>query len=87
MNNFKSEEPHWQSNYYVGLLLQEKSWYLDDLIAALPDLTVDALKNFIPTFFARMHVECLVYGNSTESQAFSIYTKVADKLRTEFDTK
>ena len=60
---------------------------MDEMIGAMPDLTVQTLENFLPKFFGSIHVECLVYGNCTASLALSLYNSVVDKLKDGFNAK
>ena len=46
----------------------------------LPDLTVEAVNDFIPRLLASLHVECLVYGDSTPARAADLYRGVVNKL-------
>jgi len=81
LKNFQAEQPHQHCVYYNSVVLSERVWHKEELLAALPDLTVDSVTDFIPRLLTSLHVECLVYGNCTDSQALNLYTKVVDKLR------
>ena len=87
LKNFECEQPHHQSKFYARNLLYERIWTIDELIDALPDLSIQALENFIPMFFASIHVECLVYGNCSASLALGLYSSVVDKLKNDFNAK
>ncbi len=44
-------------------------WQKEDMVAALCDLSVDAVQNFVPALLSNLHVEMLVHGNATEKSA------------------
>ena len=53
----------------------------------LPQLTVEAVTDFIPRLLANLHVECLVFGNCTPEHAISLYEGVVTKLSQECQSK
>ena len=50
-------------------------------------MTVQAVEDFIPRLLCSVHVECLVYGNCTDSLALALYTRVVDKLKQDCKVK
>jgi len=69
------------------VVLSERVWHKEELLAALPELTVEAVTDFIPRLLASLHLECLVYGNCTQTQALALYTKLVDKLTADCGSK
>ena len=53
----------------------------------LPELTEESLTDFIPRLLSSVHVECLVYGNSSPEQALQLYNGVLTRLRTDCNTR
>ena len=87
LKNFQAEQPHQHAVYYNSVVLSERVWHKEELLGALPDLTVQAVEDFIPRLLSSIHVECLVYGNCTDSLALSLYTRVVDKLKADCKAK
>ncbi|CAG0881776.1 unnamed protein product [Darwinula stevensoni] len=56
-------------NYYLSQLMTDRSWSMEDLLQALPQITVHSLENFVNSFLSHLHVECLIHGNLTQKQA------------------
>merc|ERR1719228_268393 len=87
LKNFQAEQPHQHAVYYNSVVLSERVWHKEELLGALGDLTVQAVEDFIPRLLSSVHVECLVYGNCTDTLALSLYTKVVDKLKADCKAK
>ena len=87
LKNFQAEQPHQHAVYYNSVVLSERVWHKEELLGALPDLTVQAVEDFIPRLLCSVHVECLVYGNCTDSLALALYTRVVDKLKQDCKAK
>jgi len=87
LKNFQAEQPHQHAVYYNSVVLSERVWHKEELLGALPDLTVQAVEDFIPRLLSSIHVECLVYGNCTDGLALSLYTRVVDKLKADCKAK
>jgi len=87
LKNFQAEQPHQHAVYYNSVVLSERVWHKEELLGALPDLTVQAVEDFIPRLLCSIHVECMVYGNCTDTLALSLYTRVVDKLKTDCRSK
>jgi len=87
LKNFQAEQPHRHASYHNSSVLSERVWDTEELLGALPELTVQALEGFIPKLLERLHVECLVYGNCTDSTALDLYGRVVSKLKTECKVK
>ena len=62
------------------MLLSDRVWHKEELLQVLPDLTVQAVEDFIPRLLASLHVECLVYGNCSPEHAAALYEGVVSKL-------
>ena len=87
LKNFQAEQPHQHAVYYNSVVLSERVWHKEELLGALPELTVRAVEDFIPRLLGSLHVECLVYGNCTDSLALDLYGRVVSKLKTECKVK
>ncbi|XP_012261292.2 insulin-degrading enzyme isoform X2 [Athalia rosae] len=80
LKNFDAEQPYQHAVYYLAVLLAENVWTKDELLDATSQLTVDRVQQFIPQILGKMHVECLVHGNVTKSEALDIVKLVESKL-------
>ncbi|CAG0886100.1 unnamed protein product [Darwinula stevensoni] len=69
LKNFKAEQPMQHACYYLSQLTTDRSWSMEDLLQALPQITVHNLENFVNSFLSHLHVECLIHGNLTQKQA------------------
>lgn len=87
LKNFQAEQPHQHAVYYNSVVLSERVWHKEELSGALEELTVQAVTDFIPRLLGSLHVECLVYGNSTPEEARAIYQGLVDTLARECHTK
>jgi len=82
LKNFKVEQPSIQAGYFLSALLSEKSWLQSEKLEVVNLLTVESVQAFIPQFLSSLHIECLVYGNTTETKARQLYKTVLDALTT-----
>ena len=57
------------------------------MFQVLPELTEESLTDFIPRLLSSVHMECLVYGNSTPEQALRLYNGVLARLRNDCKTR
>jgi len=87
LRNFQAEQPHQHAVYYNSVLLSDRIWHKEELSEVLPQLTVEAVTDFIPRLLANLHVECLVFGNCTPEHAISLYEGVVTKLSQECQSK
>ncbi|XP_024886977.1 insulin-degrading enzyme-like isoform X3 [Temnothorax curvispinosus] len=67
---------------YLHILLSERHWSSDELLASTAHLSIDRLELFIPKLFSKMHVDCLMYGNVTEMEATDIGELIESNLKT-----
>lgn len=55
-------------------------FYECEIRSRLSELTVDRVQQFIPQILGKMHVECLVHGNVTKSEALDIVKLIESKF-------
>ena len=65
LKNFKMEQPHQHASYNNNILLAERVWTKEELLAAVEDLSVSKVQPFINSLFANIHIECSMFGNLT----------------------
>ncbi|XP_015174662.1 PREDICTED: insulin-degrading enzyme isoform X1 [Polistes dominula] len=81
LRNFNTEQPYQHAVYYLAALLVEQTWMKDDLLeAATSHLTIKQLSTFLQYFLNNIHVECLVHGNYTKSEAIDLIRIVESSL-------
>ncbi|XP_065316067.1 insulin-degrading enzyme-like [Gordionus sp. m RMFG-2023] len=76
LKNFFAELPYHHAMYFTNSLLDDSHWSKDELIESLQDISHKDVQNYIPRLFARFCLNCLVYGNFTSEQAFSVSSLV-----------
>ncbi|KAL6438860.1 hypothetical protein ACFW04_003738 [Cataglyphis niger] len=80
LKNFVAEQPYQHAVYYLAVLLAEQVWVKDELLEATAYLTVDRLQQFIPQLLSKVHVECLIHGNVTVTEATDTVRLIESKL-------
>ncbi|XP_011268023.1 insulin-degrading enzyme isoform X2 [Camponotus floridanus] len=80
LKNFAAEQPYQHAVYYLAVLLAEQVWVKDELLETTAYLTVDRLQQFIPQLLSKVHVECLIHGNVTITEATDAVRLIESKL-------
>ncbi|XP_014206136.1 insulin-degrading enzyme isoform X2 [Copidosoma floridanum] len=80
LKNFEAEQPYQHAAYYLAVLLSEHVWVKNELLNTCSMLTADKMKQFIPLFMSKMHIECLIHGNVTRSEASQTAKLVESKF-------
>ncbi|XP_076655297.1 insulin degrading metalloproteinase isoform X2 [Halictus rubicundus] len=80
IKNFEKDQPIAHTVYYLNVLLSEHAWMKDELLKATSQLTVERLQQFIPQFLSKVHIECLIHGNVTKSEAIETAKLIESKL-------
>lgn len=80
LENYEAEQPYQRAFYYLAVLLSEHVWTMDELLQAAIQLTVEKLQQFIPQFLSKIHMECLIHGNMTLSEAIETGRLIESKL-------
>ncbi|RCN36619.1 peptidase, M16 family [Ancylostoma caninum] len=81
LENFAHSQPYTLSQHYVQLLLSDKFWSKEQLLAVCKDMTVHDVEAFGKDMLRAFHVELFVHGNATEQEALSLGHAVAKTLR------
>ncbi|XP_077991993.1 insulin-degrading enzyme-like isoform X2 [Glandiceps talaboti] len=81
LHNFKAEQPHQHALYYTSVLMAEHAWTKDELLDCLDEVTMDALKAFIPQLLGKLHIEALFHGNMTKKLALEMMNEVEIALK------
>ncbi|XP_020292220.1 insulin-degrading enzyme isoform X2 [Pseudomyrmex gracilis] len=84
LKNFTAEQPFKHSLYYLAVLLSENVWVKEELLEATAYLSVDRIQQFISQFLNKVHIECLIHGNVTKTEAIDIIRLIEFKLTNTF---
>ncbi|MFH4976237.1 hypothetical protein AB6A40_002946 [Gnathostoma spinigerum] len=82
LRNFRQNQPYLQSHYFAGMILIEKHWSKEELLACAEECTLEKLKAFISDALRAFYVEGLVFGNVTEDESLSLVKEAVSELRT-----
>ncbi|KYN43148.1 Insulin-degrading enzyme [Trachymyrmex septentrionalis] len=82
LKNLAAEKPDRRAIRYLTDLLTKKTWLDEELLEATTYLNVEGLQQFIPQLFCNVHVECLIHGNVTVTEATDILKLIESKLTT-----
>ncbi|XP_076297777.1 insulin degrading metalloproteinase isoform X2 [Lasioglossum baleicum] len=80
LKNFETDQPLTHTVYYLNVLLSEHVWTKDEFLKATPYLTAERLQEFIPQFLSKVHIECLIHGNVTKSEALETAKLIESEL-------
>ena len=69
LNNFYQQIPVQQGMSNIYSLLNTHAWHPMSLLSEIDSVTKDELEDYIGTFLQNMHLEWLVYGNISPTQA------------------
>ncbi|KAI9266092.1 Metalloenzyme, LuxS/M16 peptidase-like protein [Sporodiniella umbellata] len=67
--NFALEPPYQHALYYQSYLTQDTMWTNAEKLSELEAITAQDIAVFYPTLLSHLHVESLVHGNVTQSDA------------------
>ena len=65
LKNFKMEQPYSHASYRNNLLLAQRFWTKEELLAAVEDMPAAKIQPFISELFSNIHIECSMFGNLT----------------------
>ncbi|KAM7541264.1 hypothetical protein Aperf_G00000021084 [Anoplocephala perfoliata] len=82
VKNFISFSPIDQADGYYFSALFDRSYQYEERVAALEQVTYEELLQFIPSFFNRVFVETLVYGNVDTEDALKYNQIMINALKT-----
>ncbi|XP_072026752.1 insulin-degrading enzyme-like [Amphiura filiformis] len=85
--NFQAEQPHQHAVYYTSVLMAEQAWTKDEMLDCVEEVTIPALKAFIPRLLSRLHIEALVHGNMNKQDAIDTIGYVEKVLQNVSKTK
>ncbi|XP_025418538.1 insulin-degrading enzyme-like isoform X2 [Sipha flava] len=72
LKNVAMEQPYHSAMRYNSVILSENEWTPNELLAAIDDVKVENIEEFIKKFLSHMFMESLVYGNIDKTQALEL---------------
>ncbi|UMM35850.1 hypothetical protein L5515_008285 [Caenorhabditis briggsae] len=81
LTNHAFSQPYSLSQHYNQLIVLEKVWSKEQLLAVCENVTLEDVQNFSKEMFAAFHLELLVHGNSTEKEAIELSKELVDILK------
>ncbi|KAJ1369784.1 hypothetical protein KIN20_031344 [Parelaphostrongylus tenuis] len=72
LENFAHSQPYTLSQHYIQMLLSDKFWSKEQLLAVCKDMNVHEVEIFGKEMLRAFHIELLVHGNATEQEALSL---------------
>jgi insulysin len=78
--NWELQQPFTQIGEYTTWLTAENDNVVEELAAELPDISVEAVRQFRKELLAQMHMECYVHGNLYKEDAL----KLTDMIESTF---
>jgi insulysin len=77
------EEPFRQSGYYLGCILNEKLWTVEEKLEALQNIRYEDIEIFYPDLLNQLFFESLIHGNTLKDDAMKILQKVEETFQSE----
>ncbi|VBB33449.1 unnamed protein product, partial [Acanthocheilonema viteae] len=87
LRNFRQSQPYMQSHYYTTLLLGNRQWSKEEILACAENCGVEKLQKFARESLQALQIEALIYGNSTEKESAKILHEVVSKFKELPDTR
>ncbi|WKY12611.1 hypothetical protein Q1695_003870 [Nippostrongylus brasiliensis] len=81
LENFAHSQPYTLSQHYIQLLLSDKFWSKEQLLAVCKDMNVQEVEAFGKEMLRAFHVELFVHGNATEDEAMDLGRAVTKILQ------
>ncbi|KAI1096322.1 ubiquitin carboxyl-terminal hydrolase-like protein [Rostrohypoxylon terebratum] len=77
--NCELQQPFTQIGDYVSWLTSEHDYVVEQLVAELPGITADAVRQFHKQIMSQMHIEAYVHGNVYKEDALKL-TDMIEKI-------
>jgi len=69
LKNIAMEQPYHSAMRYNSIILSEDGWTPNELLAAVGDVKVESIEEFMEKFLSHMFMESLIYGNIDKIKA------------------
>ncbi|GMT12239.1 hypothetical protein PFISCL1PPCAC_3536 [Pristionchus fissidentatus] len=81
LRNFNKSQPYALSQSFMSVLITERVWSKEQLLACAKDITLEQTADAFKHFLTAFHVEMLVHGNMREEEALTMATNTVSQLR------
>lgn len=81
LENFAHSQPYTLSQHYIQMLLSDKFWSKEQLLAVCKGMNVHEVEMFGKEMLRAFHIELFVHGNATEKEAMSVGQMITKTLR------
>jgi insulysin len=79
-SNIRFQQPYQQVMYNCSLLLEHKSWHINDFVEVLPTLEACRLTTFFPWILSRIFLKCYIVGTQSLLQVFLFVIAIAFQI-------
>ncbi|KAI0480517.1 ubiquitin carboxyl-terminal hydrolase-like protein [Xylariaceae sp. FL0804] len=79
--NCELQEPFNQIGDYVSWLTSEHEYVVEQLVAEIPAITAESVKQFHKQIMSQLHIEAYVHGNLYKEDALKLTDKIESVLR------
>lgn len=80
LKDYKTDKPQQVAIYYLGIILTERMWTNEELIASMKFVTFCRMKTFVKEIMSQTHAECFMFGNVNEKRAIELSSLIEDRL-------
>lgn len=81
LTNHAFSQPYSLSQYYTQLVVLDKIWSKEQLLAVCDSVKLEDVQDFAKEMLATFHLELFVHGNSTEKEAIELSKELTDILK------
>ncbi|XP_054168721.1 insulin-degrading enzyme-like [Oppia nitens] len=82
LKNYPTRPMHELLRYYTSLITSERYWSYEELLQTANDMTVENVLQFVTELFSRFHIEALIHGNISKSEALMVIDLVENHFKT-----
>lgn len=81
LRNWVKEQPYQHAAFFQNQVLDARLYSPMEKLEVEEDVTLEAVKSFIPRFLSRLGATALVHGNLTKEEAVDLSSMLSDALR------
>ncbi|CCD67861.1 Insulin-degrading enzyme [Caenorhabditis elegans] len=81
LTNHAFSQPYLLTQHYNQLLIVDKVWSKEQLLAVCDSVTLEDVQGFAKEMLQAFHMELFVHGNSTEKEAIQLSKELMDVLK------
>lgn len=81
LTNHAFSQPYMLSQHYNQLIVMDKVWSKEQLLAVCDSVTLEDVQGFAKEMLQAFHLEVFVHGNSTEKEAIELSNELTEILK------